>query len=186
MLTKSRMPYQASALVTKFFLKAASFIGELRGMECVQCPAYETRAALVHSKIRKETLLPMHATSRTPPAPHLRPDTAPDSRKRLGGRKERNAKCSLGVPIQELYQIKLLKMPWPLPWSPNSFLELWQLRCIPSTTDGFDEENAGIHTSLHDVDVIALICQQRCLRRDDLQIVVDATHVPIRKELKRL
>jgi hypothetical protein len=47
-------------------------------------------------------------------------------------------------------------------------LELWQLCCIPSAADGLDEENAGIYTSPHNVDVIALVCQQYRLRRDDL------------------
>ena len=66
----------------------------------------------------------------------------------------------------------------------HSLLEPWQLRRIPSTADGFDEKDAGIHASPLNVDVIALICQQHRLRRDDLQIVVDAALVPIGKELQ--
>jgi hypothetical protein len=31
---------------------------------------------------------------------------------------------------------------------PDNFLELWQLRCIPSIIDGFDEENAEIVASI--------------------------------------
>jgi hypothetical protein len=41
----------------------------------------------------------------------------------------------------------------------NCSLEPWQLRGIPSTADGFDEEDAGIHASPLNVDVIALLCQ---------------------------
>jgi hypothetical protein len=63
-------------------------------------------------------------------------------------------------------------------------LKLWQLRRIPSTTDRFYQQDAGIHASSLNVDVIALICQQYRLRRDDLEIVVDAALVSIRKELK--
>ena len=66
----------------------------------------------------------------------------------------------------------------------NYLLEPWQLRRIPSTADGFDEKDAGIHPSPLNVDVIALICQQHRLRRDDLEIVVDAALVLIGKELK--
>src|ERR1700722_4195170 len=60
----------------------------------------------------------------------------------------------------------------------------WQLRYIPSTADGFDEEDARIHATPLNVDVIALICQQYRLRRDDLEIVVYAPFVPVSKELK--
>ena len=60
-----------------------------------------------------------------------------------------------------------------------SLLEPWQLRRIPSTADGFDEKDAGVHASPLNVDVISLICQQHRLRRDDLKIVVDAALVPI-------
>jgi hypothetical protein len=67
----------------------------------------------------------------------------------------------------------------------NYSLEPWQLRRIPSTADGFDEKNTGIHSTPLNIDVIALICQQHRLRRDDLEIVVDAALVPIGKELKR-
>jgi hypothetical protein len=66
----------------------------------------------------------------------------------------------------------------------NYSLELWQLRRIPSTANGFDEEDAGIYASPLNVDVIALICQQHRLRCDDLEIVVDPALVPISKELK--
>src|ERR1700678_3296302 len=62
--------------------------------------------------------------------------------------------------------------------------ELRQLRRIPSTADGFDEKDAGIHASTLNVDVIALICEQHSLRRDDLEIVVYAPFVPVSKELK--
>jgi len=58
------------------------------------------------------------------------------------------------------------------------------LRNIPSTADGFDEEDAGIYATPPNIDVIALICQQHRLRRDDLEIVVDATPISIRKESK--
>jgi hypothetical protein len=63
-------------------------------------------------------------------------------------------------------------------------LELWQLRGVPSTTDGLDQEDAGIHASPLNVDVIALIRQQYGLCRDDLQIVVNPALVPIRKQLE--
>jgi hypothetical protein len=66
----------------------------------------------------------------------------------------------------------------------NHGLEAWQLRRIPSTADGFDEKDAGIHASPLNVDVITLICQQDGLRRDDLQIVVYPAHIPIREELQ--
>jgi hypothetical protein len=75
-------------------------------------------------------------------------------------------------------------MPEPRCRHDHSLLEPWQLRRIPSTADGFDEKDAGVHASPLNVDVIALICQQHGLRRDDLQIVVDAALVPIGKELK--
>jgi hypothetical protein len=58
------------------------------------------------------------------------------------------------------------------------------LRNIPPTADGLDEEDAGIHATPPNIDVIALICQQHRLRRDDLEIVVDAPFVPASKELK--
>jgi hypothetical protein len=47
-------------------------------------------------------------------------------------------------------------------------LELRQLRCIPSAADGLDQENAGIHASPFNVDVIALICQKHGLRSNHL------------------
>jgi hypothetical protein len=63
-------------------------------------------------------------------------------------------------------------------------LKLGKLRCIPSAADSFDQENTRIHATSHEIDVIALIGQEHRLRRDYLQIVVDAARVAIRKELK--
>ena len=59
------------------------------------------------------------------------------------------------------------------------------MRNIPSTADDFDEEDAGIHATPLNVDVIALICQQHRLCRDDLEIVVYATLIPFVEEAKR-
>ena len=66
----------------------------------------------------------------------------------------------------------------------NYLLEPWQLRHIPSTADGFDEKDAGIHASPLNVDIVALVCQQHRLRRDYLQIVVYPAHVPIGEEMQ--
>ncbi len=51
-----------------------------------------------------------------------------------------------------------LEVAVDIPLVSEQFLEPWQLRRIPSTTDGFDKENAGIHTSPLNIDIIALIC----------------------------
>jgi hypothetical protein len=83
-------------------------------------------------------------------------------------REESNASRSLAAPIQEMYLIKLVSLPWPISWFPNSFLELRQLRRIPSTADGLHEENAGVHPTPLNVDVVALVGQQYRLRGDDL------------------
>jgi hypothetical protein len=58
------------------------------------------------------------------------------------------------------------------------------LRRIPSAADSFNQENTRIHATSHQIDVIALISQEHRLCRDDLQIVVDAARVSIRKQLK--
>lgn len=63
--------------------------------------------------------------------------------------------------------------------------ELWQLRRIPSTADGFYEEDAGIHATTLNVDVIALICQEHRLCRDDLKVVVYAALIPFVEGSKR-
>jgi hypothetical protein len=63
--------------------------------------------------------------------------------------------------------------------------KLRQLRRIPSTADGFYEEDAGIHATPLNIDAIALICHQHRLRRDDLEIVVYATLIPFVEESKR-
>src|SRR5580704_7337641 len=52
-----------------------------------------------------------------------------------------------------------------------------QLRRIPSTADGLDQQDAGIHPPPLNIDIIALICQQHRLRSNHLQIVVNSAHV---------
>jgi hypothetical protein len=59
--------------------------------------------------------------------------------------------------------------------SPALSSEPWQLRRIPPPAADFDAQDACIHASPLNVDVIALICQQHRLRRDDLQIVIYMT-----------
>lgn len=63
---------------------------------------------------------------------------------------------------------------------------LRELRCIPAAAKRFDQQNAGFEASLHDVDVVALVLQQRGLPGNDLEIGIDAALVTGIEEIERL
>src|SRR3984957_1373069 len=79
----------------------------------------------------------------------------------------------------------LVRQSWSLGSCHGSELEPWQLRGIPASADGFYQQDAGIHATPLNVDVVALICQEHGLRGDDLKIVIDPALVSIGKKLQR-
>jgi hypothetical protein len=127
---------------------------------------------------RYESVTAMPSTEITSPSyregwviqPHLRARTQPGND--LSGRTSTSpnqARCRISAgPDSRGGSDNTSEIAMAILWCPNSFLELRQLRCIPATADGLDQENAGIHSPPFNVDVIALIGQEHRLRGNDL------------------
>ena len=64
------------------------------------------------------------------------------------------------------------------------FRYLGQLRCAPSSSQGFDQQNAGVHATPQDVDIVSFILQRDRLRRENLKVRVRSANVPICENLK--
>src|SRR5271155_1646350 len=66
----------------------------------------------------------------------------------------------------------------------NRSLQPWQLGRIPSTTDGFDEQDAGVELPAADIDVILFVAKSTRLRRHNLKIGIYAPGVAVHKYTK--
>ena len=53
------------------------------------------------------------------------------------------------------------------------------MRAVPASAENLDKEDAGVHATAQDVDVVALICERGGLGGDDLQVGIDATDVAV-------
>ena len=61
-----------------------------------------------------------------------------------------------------------------------------KLRCIPTATESFDQQNAGFESPSRDFDVVAFVEERRGLPGNDLEVGVDAIFVTSIEEVERL